>query len=145
MTNVELIFLGVGLVLILIAAIIVAKSDFMSGSLLKIVTIMAITGLFFVVGAGISYTEATTETETEKILITISDKNTERRRAGKVSRTHYYFYFFIDENTENKVQVDFSTYNKYDINDTIVITKTTTYNIDRDTKEREFIMSVEYN
>lgn len=145
MTNVELIFLGIGLVLILIAAIIVAKSDFMSGSLLKIVTIMAITGLFFVVGAGISYNVATTETETEKILITISDKDTERKRAGKAHRTHYYFYFFVDENTENKVQVDFSTYNKYDINDTIVITKTTTYNIDRDTKEKEFIMSVEYN
>ena len=111
----------------------------------KICITVGVIGIF-ILFCGVSlYDYNTTVTETETILITITDKGAVRKNGYKTHRRYYYFYFFSDENTEEKMRVDFSTYDKYEVNDTIAVTKSTTYRIDRDTKEKTAVISVDYN
>ena len=82
----------------------------------------------------------TVEYEHNEITVTITDKNSryhkyKNRRYRKKNnncRRDYYFYF-----DDHKVKVDHTTYNKYDIGDTVVITETITYRLDRKTGEKE--------
>ena len=111
----------------------------------KICITVGIIGIFILFSGVNLYHYNTTVVETETILITITDKYSVSRRTGKTHKQYYYFYFLSDENTENRIKVDFSTYNKYDIDDTVAVTKSTTYKIDRDTKEKTDVLSVDYN
>lgn len=100
----------------------------------------AVIGLFI-------YHFNTIEYEHNEISVTITDKNSryhkyKNRRYRKKNhncRRDYYFYF-----DDNRVKVDHTTYDKYDIGDTIVITETITYRLDRETGEKE-IEDISYN
>ena len=82
----------------------------------------------------------TVEYEHNEITVTITDKNSRYhkyknsryRKKNNNCRRDYYFYF-----DDHKVKVDHTTYNKYDIGDTVVITETITYRLDRETGEKE--------
>lgn len=90
----------------------------------------------------------TTTVSTEPMVITIQDKieKTETHLYGKVHRTHTLYYFtFEDDRGSHEIETDKTTYNKYNKGDTFYIKKTTTYKIDRETKEIVGIESISYN
>ena len=90
---------------------------------------------------GSMYNANTLETEDAEIIITIEDKKTTSHRVGKCGISHDYFFYF---NKCEKIEVDCGTYEKYNINDELVIKKTYWYRIDRETGERT-LEKVTYN
>lgn len=110
------------------------------------IAIICVGILSTVIGFSI-YNFNTLEYEHNEITVTIADKNSryhayKNRRYRKKNnncRRDYYFYF-----DNNRVKVDHTTYDKYDIGDTIVITETITYRLDRETGEKE-IEDISYN
>ena len=99
---------------------------------------------FGIVAFGIGnsmYNANTLETEHTEIVITIEDKETTSHRVGKFGIRHDYFFYF---NKYEKIEVDCGTYEKYSINDELVIKKTYWYRIDRETGERT-LEKVTYN
>lgn len=145
MTNFEITLVCLGLTFSVIGFAVWYFTGQTSSKREKICIAVGAIGIFILFCGISSYDYNTTVTETETILITITDKNSVRRGGYKTHIQDYYFYFFSDENTEDKMRVDFSTYNKYNVNDTIVVTKSTTYRIDRNTKEKTEVLSVDYN
>ena len=98
---------------------------------------------FGIVAFGIGnsiYNANTLETEDAEIIITIEDKKTTTQRVGYVISHDYFFYY----NECEKIEVDYSTYKKYNINDELVIKKTYWYRIDRETGKRT-LEKVTYN
>ena len=90
----------------------------------------------------------TTTISTEPTVITIQDKieKTETHFNGKVHRTHTLYYFtFEDDRGSHEIETDKTTYDKYNKGDTFYIKKTTTYKVDRETKEIVGIESISYN
>ena len=87
------------------------------------------------------YDTNTLEKEPTEIVITIENKERTTYRIGKYGTGHDYFFYF---NEGEKIEVDCSTYNKYEINDELVIKKTYWYRIDRETGERT-LEQVTYN
>lgn len=99
---------------------------------------------FGIVAFGIGnsmYNANTLEAEDAEIIITIEDKKTTSHRVGKYGVSHDYFFYF---NECEKIEVDCGTYEKYNINDELVIKKTYWYRIDRKTGERT-LEKVTYN
>ena len=99
---------------------------------------------FGIVAFGIGrsmYNANTLEKEYIEIVITIEDKKTTSHRVGKYGISHDYFFYF---NKCEKIEVDCGTYEKYNINDELVIKKTYWYRIDRETGERT-LERVTYN
>ena len=90
---------------------------------------------------GSMYNANTLETEHTEIVITIEDKETTSHHVGKHGIRHDYFFYF---NECEKIEVDCGTYEKYNINDELVIKKTYWYRIDRETGERT-LEKVTYN
>ena len=103
------------------------------------IAIICVGILSTVVGFSI-YNFNTLEYEHNEIVITITDKSSRSYRSGKYNLRHNYYFYFDD----NKIKVDHTTYNKYDIGDTIVITETIAYRLDRETGEKE-IEDISYN
>ena len=103
------------------------------------IAIICVGILSTVIGFSI-YDFNTLEYEHNKIVITITDKSSRSYRSGKYNLHHDYYFYFDD----NRVKVDHTTYNKYDIGDTIVITETITYRLNRETGEKE-IEDISYN
>ena len=129
------------LILGLIIAIIDIMVDFFSE---KLGTVCILLIGFGIVAFGIGnsmYNANTLETENAEIIITIEDKKTTSHRVGKYGISHDYFFYF---NECEKIEVDCGTYEKYNINDELVIKKTYWYRIDRETGERT-LEKVTYN
>lgn len=89
------------------------------------------------------YNNNTLECETVDIVITIQDKQEYKRLTGKMGNVRRHHYFFCFNDTE-KIEVDASTYKKFNKGDTLVIKKTYCYRIDRETGERT-LEKVTYN
>ena len=133
---------GIGAVALgLIIIIIIVIGDISNEKLSNLCTFLISFGLIaFLVGLSI-YNTNTLEKEPTEIVITIEDKKRNSYRIGKYGLRHdYYFYF----NEGEKIEVDCSTYNKYEINDELVIKKTYWYRVDRETGERT-LEKVTYN
>ena len=106
----------------------------------------------FLIGFGIvifcigdaMYDENTLEAEHTEIVITIEDKKViahRRHHIRNYSVRHDYFFYF---NECEKIEVDYNTYKKYNINDELVIKKTYWYRIDKETGERT-LEKITYN
>ena len=83
----------------------------------------------------------TLEKEPTEIVITIENKERTTYRIGKYGTGDDYFFYF---NEGEKIEVDCSTYNKYEINDELIIKKIYWYRVDRETGERT-LEQVTYN
>lgn len=125
---------GIGAVALgLIIIIIIVIGDISNEKLSNLCTFLIGFGLIaFLVGLSI-YNTNTLEKEPAEIVIAIEDKKKTTYRIGKYGTGHdYYFYF----NEGEKIEVDCSTYNKYEINDELVIKKIYWYRVDRETGKR---------
>ena len=133
---------GIGsFILGLILMIIGIGADIFSEKLGKLCILLIGFGIVaFGVGNSI-YNANTLETEDAEIIITIEDKKTTSHRVGKYGISHDYFFYF---NKCEKIEVDCGTYEKYNINDELVIKKTYWYRIDRETGERT-LEKITYN
>ena len=125
---------GIGAVALgLIIIIIIVIGDISHEKLRNLCICLISFGLIvFLVGLSINNTN-TLEKEPTEIVITIEDKKKTSHRIGKYGLRHDYFFYF---NEGEKIEVDCSTYNKYEINDELIIKKNYWYRIDRETGER---------
>ena len=89
---------------------------------------------------GVSMYTDTLDCEKVDIIITIQDKQEHTRLVGKRVKHQYFFYF----NDTEEIEVDASTYRKFNKGDTLVIKKTYYYRTDRETDERT-LEKVTYN
>ena len=103
------------------------------------IAIICVGILSIVIGFSI-YNFNTLEYEHNEIAITITNKSSRSYRSGKYNLRHDYYFYFDD----HRIKVDHTTYNKYDIGDTILITETIAYRLDRETGERT-LENVTYN
>lgn len=134
------IILSVGGIIFLIAGVIVfiKTESFFSFLLLGLATLMICLSIAF-------FDDATHTKEATEILMTVKDKNKESRFVGvpgKGGHSVTYYYLTLDNN--KKIKVSKTVYNKYNNNDTILCIEKTTYEIDRDTKEKLRISEIDY-
>ena len=87
------------------------------------------------------YDTNTLEKEPTEIVITIENEERTSYHIGKYGLRYDYFFYF---NEGEKIEVDCSTYNKYEINDELIIKKIYWYRVDRETGERT-LEQVTYN
>ena len=125
---------GIGAVALgLIIIIIIVIGDISNEKLSNLCIFLISFGLIaFLVGLSI-YNTNTLEKEPTEIVITIEDKKKTTYRIGKYGTGHDYLFYF---NNGEKIEVDCSTYNKYQINDELIIKKIYWYRVDRETGER---------
>lgn len=137
-----LVFGGLGAVVVgLILAAIFIHFDICINISTTLCPILIGFGLMSLLSGVILYDTNTLEYEHTEIIITIEDKKTISHRMGKYGVRHDYFFYF---NENDKIEVDCGTYDKYNVNDELVIKKTYCYRVDRETGERT-LEKITYN
>ena len=133
---------GIGAVALgLIIIIIIVIGDISNEKLSNLCTFLIGFGFITsIIGFSI-YDTNTLEKEPTEIVITIENKERTTYRIGKYGTGYDYLFYF---NNGEKIEVDCSTYNKYQINDELIIKKIYWYRVDRETGERT-LEQVKYN
>ena len=129
--------IALGLIIIIIIIIGDISNEKLSNLYIFLVGFGFITSI---IGCSI-YDTNTLEKEPTEIVITIENKESTTYRIGKYGTGYDYFFYF---NGGEKIEVDCSTYNKYEINDELIIKKIYWYRVDRETGERT-LEQVTYN
>ena len=121
--------IALGLIIIIIIIIGDISNEKLSNLYMFLIGFGFITSI---IGVSI-YDINTLEKEPTEIVITIENKERTTYRIGKYGTEDDYFFYF---NEGEKIEVDCSTYNKYEINDELIIKKIYWYRVDRETGER---------